>query len=117
VSGAAGVLPPEEGAAALDEAAEPLPEEGAAALDEAAEPLPEELAAARAWAAELRPGAGQAAEPVSEVAPRPAARGAQEVLLLAAAWAGLLSTRPQGGRPAPSAAVAHARAGLRTAQP
>jgi hypothetical protein len=48
------------------------------------------------------------------------ARDAQGVLLLAAAWAaGLPSTRLQGGRLAPSARAqsAHARGGLRIAQP
>jgi hypothetical protein len=44
--------------------------------------------------------------------------GGPGVLLLAAASAGLPSTRPQGSRPAPSARAqsAHARGGLRTAQ-
>jgi hypothetical protein len=55
--------------------------------------------------------------PDAEVLRRAARGGA--VLLLAAAWAGLLSTRPQGGRPAPSAPArsAHARGCLRTARP
>jgi hypothetical protein len=50
---------------------------------------------------------------------RPAARDARGVLLLAAAWAGLLSIRCRGGRPAPSARAhsAHARECLRIAQP
>jgi hypothetical protein len=48
---------------------------------------------------------------------RPEARGAQEALLLAAAWAALPSTRLQGDRLAPSARVAHARRRSRTARP
>jgi phage tail protein X len=48
---------------------------------------------------------------------RRAARDAQGVLLLAAAWAALPLTRLQGDRPALSARVAHARRQLRTARP
>jgi hypothetical protein len=48
---------------------------------------------------------------------RPGARVAQAVLLLAAAWAALPSTRLQGDRLAPSARVAHARRQVRTARP
>jgi hypothetical protein len=48
---------------------------------------------------------------------RPGARGAQAVLLLAAAWAALPSTRLQGDRLAPSARVARARRQVRTARP
>jgi hypothetical protein len=48
---------------------------------------------------------------------RPGARGAQEVLLLAAAWAALLSTRCREDRLAPSARVAHARRRVRAARP
>jgi hypothetical protein len=94
----------------------------------------EEVAAVRRRAAEPASAAGrlrgaEVAAPGAEEAPRRAAaavdasrvrvgRAGPEVLLLAAAWAGLLSTRLQGGRLAPSARAqsAHAREGLRTAQ-
>jgi hypothetical protein len=59
----------------------------------------------------------RAAEVLDAAVPQPAARGAA-VRLLAAAWAGLPSTRRRGDRPAPSARArsAHARGCLRTAQ-
>jgi hypothetical protein len=79
-----------------------------------AEGLP---SAAQAEAAVL-PGA-RAGRGAAE-APQRAARGAAPgVLLLAAAWAALPSIRCQEGRLAPSAPAqsAHAREGLRTAQP
>jgi hypothetical protein len=99
---------PEEGAAVLDVAEAALPQVAEAALPQAA-------AVARAAAAGVR-----RREEVARAAgvPRRAARGGA-VLLLAAAWAALPSTRLQGDRLAPSARArsARARRRLRTAQP
>jgi hypothetical protein len=86
------------------------------------------VAAVRDVAAVPRRAAGPASEAVqprgaAEVPDagvrRQAGRGAQGVLLLAAAWAVLPSIRCRGGRPAPSLWARSARAGgrLRTAQP
>jgi hypothetical protein len=88
------------------------PEE-AAAPDVAAVALPQGAVRAGA-AAVLQPGAA----PVSEVL-RPVGPVGQGARPSAAAWAGLPSTRLQGGRLAPAAPArpAHARGGLRTAQP
>jgi hypothetical protein len=70
--------------------------------------------------AEVGPLPGAAAEVLDAAGVRrPGARDGPAVLLLAAAWAELPSTRLQAGRLAPSARArfAHARGGLRTAQP
>jgi hypothetical protein len=143
--GVSGVQPPEE-AEVWDVAAAPQPaaeSAGAARRLEAAavqrraaglasaavRPREAEVAAPGAEEARLReaevaaPGAEEALLRVAEVldaagVPQRVARD-EGVLLLAAAWAELPSTRLQGGRLAPSAWAqsAHARGGLRTAQP
>jgi hypothetical protein len=139
-SGAGAVLQPAAREAVWDAAAERrqaagpgaavlLPEEGAerdvavAVLLQAAEPASVAVrlreAQVAAPDAEEAPLQGAEAGVLDAGVRRPGARGAQVVPLLAAAWAGLPSTRPQGGRLAPLARArsAHARGGLRTAQP
>jgi hypothetical protein len=133
-SGAGVVLQPAvwDAAAERRQAAGPgaevlLPEEGAerdvavAVLLQAAEPA---SVAVRLWEAQVAvPDAEEAPLQEAEVlaaaeVPQQVARD-EGVRLLAAAWAGLLSIRLQGGRLAPSALArsAHARGCLRTARP
>jgi hypothetical protein len=103
-----------------------VPQPAAAELAGAARRL--EVAAVQDVAAAVQPRAAgpasvavrlQGAEVRDAGVLRPAARDAQGVLLLAAAWAVLPSIRCRGGRPAPSAPAhsAHGRESLRTAQP
>jgi hypothetical protein len=91
--------------------------EAEAAPDVAAAVLPQVEVAERG-AAEVALPPAAVLDVVAEVL-RQAARGAPGVLLLAAAWAALLSTRLRGDRPAPSPQVRSARARevLRIAQP
>jgi hypothetical protein len=93
-------------------------------LEAAAEPASEAVrlreAEVAAPDAEVVPLPGAAAEVLDAAGVRrPGARDGPAVLLLAAAWAGLPSTLRQAGRLARSAWArsAHAKGGLRTAQP
>ena len=88
--------------------------EAAAVPDGAEEVQPQAAGPVAAEAVRLR--AAQAPDAEAAVLPRVARDG---VLLLAAAWAALPSTRLQGDRLAPSARArsAHAKGWLRTAQP
>jgi hypothetical protein len=115
-------------AAAVQDAAEVV--QRRAAVQDAAEVV--QRRAAEPASAAVRPRGAEGAAPDAEEAPL---RGEAEPLdvaavphrvardegarLLAAAWAGLPSTRLQAGRLAPSARAqsAHAREGLRTARP
>jgi hypothetical protein len=92
----------------------------AAAAEPASETVRLREAEVAAPDAEVVPLPGAAAEVLDAAGVRrPGARDGPAVLLLAAAWAELPSTRLQAGRLAPSARArsAHARGGLRTAQP
>jgi hypothetical protein len=99
--------------AAVQGAAEVVQRRAAGQASVAARPRAAEVAALDAEEVRLR----EAEAGVWDVAPRQVERGGRGVLLLAAASVGLPSTRLRGGRLAPSTRVAHARGGLRTAQP
>ena len=103
-------------AAAVQGGAEAVPRRAAGPASAAVRLRGAEVAAPDAEEAPLR--AAQAGALAAAEEPHRVARD-EEVLLLAAAWAELPSTRLRGGRLAPSARArsAHARGGSRTARP
>jgi hypothetical protein len=123
------VVVPQPAAASAGVAARRLEEAAAEPASAAVRLRGAEVAAPDAEEAPLRgaeaavPGAEEALLRAEEELDAAAARRrvgrGEGVLLLAAAWAGLPSTRLQAGRLAPSAAAqfAHTTGGLRTAQP